>query len=103
MIELVEIEIRCGVIPKYNILLIPKTDTCYLNNKKYQTSKTFTNKVINLIENLEEKSIKKSSIDDEEYFIRIIKDNKEKKLHGRGEYPSNYKLLISLFEELQYE
>ena len=36
MIDLIEIEIRCGIIPKYNILLIPNKNICYINNKKYE-------------------------------------------------------------------
>lgn len=38
MIDLIEIEIRCGIIPKYNILLIPNKNICYINNKKYEVN-----------------------------------------------------------------
>ena len=48
-------------------------------------------------------NIKKKNIDEEEYFIRIINNDKEEKIHGVGNCSSNYKQLIGLFEELVYE
>lgn len=103
MIDLIEIEIRCGIIPKYNILLIPNKNICYINNKKYEVKDVFLYKVISIIKTLENMDIKKKNVDDEEYFIRIVKDKEKEKIHGVGNYPSNYKQLIRLFEELVYE
>ena len=103
MIDLIEIEIRCGIIPKYNILLIPSKNICYINNKKYEVNEVFLYKVISIIKALENMDIKKKNIDEEEYFIRIINNNKEEKIHGVGNCSSNYKQLIILFEELVYE
>ena len=37
MIDLIEIEIRCGIIPKYNILLIPNKNICYIGPNYQKT------------------------------------------------------------------
>ena len=68
MIDLIEIEVRCGIIPKYNILLIPNKNICYINNKKYEVKDVFLYKVISIIKTLENMDIKKKIEEKQRFF-----------------------------------
>lgn len=100
MINLIEISITAGILNKYNLMIIPDENICYLNNKKYSIKKEIIDSIISLISLWKSEYGTKEGIDLEEFTITITTTNKTDKIHGKGIYPNNYKKLIDIIGEI---
>lgn len=100
MINLIEIIITSGILNKYNLLIIPNKNTCYLNEKKYPISNAKINEILKIISLWKNEYGTKQGIDLEEFTINVTTENKVDKIHGKGIYPSNYKLLLDIIGEI---
>ena len=96
MINLIEVSITAGILNKYNLMIIPNENICYLNNKKYSIEKEIIDRILALISLWEIEYGTKDGIDLEEFTTTDSVD----KIHGKGIYPNNYKRLLDIIGEI---
>ncbi len=100
MINLIEVSITAGILNKYNLMIIPNENICYLNNKKYSIEKEIIDRILALISLWEIEYSTKDGIDLEEFTITITTTDSVDKIHGKGIYPNNYKRLLDIIGEI---
>jgi len=100
MIKTIEILITSGPSELYNVLILPSKNIMYLNNKKYDTTEDFINKLIRIIYLWKEEYGSDNKIDTEEFKITITSKDSIDSFHGKGNYPNNYSLLKDLLDEI---
>lgn len=100
MVNLIEILITSGIFTRYNLLIIPKDNICYLNDKKYILEKAKIDKILALISLWKNEYGTKEGIDQEEFSITITTNNKTETIHGKGIYPNNYNQLLEIIGEI---
>lgn len=100
MVNLIEILITSGIFTHYNLLIIPKDNICYLNDKKYILEKDKISKILALISLWKNEYGTKEGIDQEEFSITITTNNKTETIHGKGIYPNNYNQLLEIIGEI---
>lgn len=103
MIELMEIEIKQGIFVKLNLILFYKENELYLNNKKYNITDEFKEKLVRIISSWKSQFKSTNKIDEEEYKVTIRTKEKEEIIKGKGSYPLNYNELFRLLGELKNE
>lgn len=101
MVNLIEIIINSGALISYNLLIFPKKNSCYLNNKMYNLDSKKISDILSLISLWKNEYGTKEGIDQEEFTITITTtDKKIEKIHGKGIYPNNYKRLLDLIGDI---
>lgn len=100
MVNLIEILITSGIFTRYNLLLIPKDNICYLNDKKYNLEKAKIDKILALISLWKNEYGTKEGIDQEEFSITITTNSNTETIHGKGIYPNNYNQLLEIIGEI---
>ena len=100
MIKTIEILITSGPIDLYNAQILPTKKIVYLNNHKYEVDDDYMNKILDVICLWKEEYGYDNKIDTEEFNITIITSNSKNTIHGKGYYPSNYKMLKDMLEEI---
>lgn len=100
MVNLIEILITRGIITRYSLLIVPKENICYLNEKKHYLEKDKINKILSIISLWKNEYGIKEAIDQEEFTITITTNNKTETIHGKGIYPNNYNQLLEIIGEI---
>lgn len=100
MVNLVEILITRGILVKYNLILLPKENVCYLNEKKFYLESDKINMIISIISLWKNEYGVKDGIDQEEFTITITANGNIEKIHGKGIYPNNYQRLLDIIGEI---
>lgn len=100
MIKTIEILIRCGINEIYNVIVIPKSATIYINNKKYSIDEEYINSIINIIYLWKEEYGSNNIIDSEEFQVTVTSDDGVTTFHGKGYYPYNYVLLKDIINQI---
>lgn len=100
MIKTIEILVTEGILNKYNLLIIPIQNICFLNEKKYSISKEKINNIIKIISLWSKEYGTKSGIDLQEFQITITTSQEIDKIHGKGIYPNNYKQLLDIIGDI---
>lgn len=100
MIKVIEIIITSGILNKYNLMIIPSENVCYLNEQKHSINNEKIKEILSIISLWKNEYGVKQGVDLEEFTITITATNKVDKIHGKGIYPNNYKQLIDIIGEL---
>lgn len=100
MIELIEIIISNGALNKYNLIIIPEKEICFLNSEKYSFNKEKINDILNILSLWKKEYGIKEGLDLEEFTITIKTKTNIKKIHGKGVYPNNYKQLLDIISKI---
>ena len=102
MIDTIEIFISNGIIDRYKVLIIPKNNTCYINDKKYMIDNKLVNSILDIIVTWKYEYGTANTLDAEEFTINIYSDKKTA-YHGKGIFPMSYGALLKIIGDIEYD
>ncbi len=102
MVDSIEMLISRGGFDIYKILIVPKLNVCYMNNKKLNIDNDKINHILRLLASWKYEYGISNVLDAEEFTITVC-SNKKTTYHGKGVFPDSYDELLRIIGDVEHD